>query len=250
MGNKSTTIIEVREVVEWLYNLLKPKVHNRIALIVIGSGLAIIATPIWQPIVQTLLMRVFGVNFDQPSSPWVGVTLVIAGLVYHTVTHAGESGALRSALTTSVEHDKRLADQVRTMLPESKVNDMLGSLGGAHAYGRHDSILLRESDNLLASGEFHFLDNDIMESCGRLKQASSNLRDFTSQYFFVYPRHQTRDDRQYAMLPDLCCDRDGDGSYEQMARYDEITAQLNERIRNYRAAYSALIKSFHTRLHY
>ncbi|MBI4723955.1 MAG: hypothetical protein HY765_02840 [Rhodomicrobium sp.] len=249
-GKGSASVIGIRETVEWLYNLLKPKIHNRIALIVIGAGLASIAAPLWLPVVQALLMKEFGAKFDQPSSPWIGITLVITGLVYHAITHAGESGALRSARVASIEHDKRLADQVRNILPESKVNDMLGSLGGAHAYRDRYAILLDESDNLLSSGELHFLNKEIRENCEKLKQASSDLREFISQWFFVYPRHQTHNDMQYAMQPSLCCDREGDGSYDQIAKYDELTAQLNERIRNYQAAYLAFIGSFHTQLHH
>lgn len=69
--------------IEWLYALLRPKWHHRIAWSVVAAGIALTANPIWEPYLRSFAINLLNFPIDPPESDTLGVYLVAMGLIYH-----------------------------------------------------------------------------------------------------------------------------------------------------------------------
>src|SRR5690606_11673400 len=103
------------------------------------------------------------------------------------------------------------------------------------AAGRLDNFC-----HVLAATENRFLREPLNERANDFLIATETLRKFISYKFFVFPSKQSGEDFRFCMTPALNCDREGDGSLGQMRKYDVLTEELNELIRQSRKLYSDL----------
>jgi hypothetical protein len=147
-----------------------------------------------------------------------------------------------------LQHDRVLAAKVRELFPESTKRKLESDLVNDHAYWDTQSLAFADLIDFLDSAEAHFLDMEIRDRAKKLADASAKLLEFMGFKFFIYPHEQRDRPMRSAMQPRLNLDREGDGSDEQIRKYDELTDQLSELTKEMSGAYNDLIRAFHERL--
>lgn len=147
-----------------------------------------------------------------------------------------------------VEHDKKLAAEIRELFPESQKQKLCSDLLNQHAYWNAQSHFLIDATHFLASAEAHFLDTVLQRRAKDFVEASDKLLEFIGLKFFIYPSDQRDSPLRFAMQPNWNIDREGNGSPEQMTKYDTLTEQLEASVEKMSLAYDEMIKGFHTQL--
>jgi hypothetical protein len=239
-----------RENIEWLYRLLKPKTHNKLAWLVVGAGVAILASPFWEPILRGLALKYLQIQIDPPTSPILGFALVVVGLLYHyglsRIEHYPQDAQQRERRLAAIEHDRRLAQTFRDTITETQLENLFFELETNHMFANNSKQPLQNATELLGTAEMHFL-NPLLRDCAtNFIEASEQLTGFLALNFFVYPERQ-RELRTFALHPHLNWDR-GAPNDEQAGQYQVFAEQLDELVAAMREAYGNLIISFHEQL--
>lgn len=65
--------------------LFKPKYYNYITGLVVISGLGLIGTPLLEQIINSLLETKFNIQITEKNDTYIGLILVLLGLIYHLV---------------------------------------------------------------------------------------------------------------------------------------------------------------------
>lgn len=157
------------------------------------------------------------------------------------VVDAGQTRRARE-----IEHDKKLAMRFREIFPEESKRRLTSDLHNQHAYSDRESHMLAEMVVFLEAAETHFLNENLRDLAKELVESGEALLSYMGLKFFVYPDHQTNSPLRFAMQPNWNMDREGNGSPEQIRKYDALTKELERLVWNMSGAYDSLIKSFHT----
>jgi hypothetical protein len=249
------TIETLKTFIEWLYKLLYPKTHNRIALATVIAGIGLAASPVWEPFARALLEKIFFIKIDPPTSPIFGIVLVGLGLLYHYGTAKIEAGKTdlknnrehKRALQI-VTHDLNLANQFRKILSDDKKDSFIHRIEANHACMNTDVNQIEDSVQFLSKPETYFLDESLRKKSTEYVTATNKLLNFISLKFFVYPREAIGEKYQFAMQPSLNIDREGEGREGDFEKYDALTDDLYELTKKVSEKYDELIKLFHEKL--
>ena len=237
---------------EWLYNLLKPRTHNRIALICIVAGVSILISPLWEPVLRALLQEWFSLSVDPPTSPAFGITLTAIGLLYHYAAmkvDASENARQRQAREEKARaHDVKLAAHFRTLCSEQVRDALLSDLLNVHLFFKDDLARVEDGARFLCSAEGHFITPAIREKAASFARAFGALRRFLSLHFYIHPENQKGPNFSFAMHPHWNVDRGGSGSAEDDRKYGEVEDQLEALVDAFSDEYDSLIQEFHERL--
>lgn len=244
--SKRVDLVFTRENIEWAFHLLKPKTHNKLAWLTVITGTALLASPVWEPIIRSIVREVFGANIDPPNSPWFGVLVVFIGLGYHFAMNYLEAGEAGKDHRKSIQHDSSLAERFRSSITELQLERLLQRLDADHAHFRSERTAWDSSADLLGSAEMHFLDPNIREYAATYCATHKRLSIFLGRHFFVYP-DRDMNDQQYALCPEWNWDR-GAPSPQQEAQYRELESEMHDLVHAMRNAYRNLIKGFHEKL--
>jgi hypothetical protein len=76
----------VFEKIVYLINLLRPKFYNKITWLVVGSGVFLLSTPLWQEILVSFLNINYSMNLNATDNSLIGIFTIALGLLYHLVT--------------------------------------------------------------------------------------------------------------------------------------------------------------------
>jgi hypothetical protein len=245
----------IRSWIEWAYALFKPKVHNRIALVLVIAGVASAATPVWEPYLRAAAAKYLALDVDVPGSPWIGVAIILVAVLYHLgaqYTEAAlvkvQSAASKSQLDRALKHDQEIADRFRHTFPEHSRDSLVRWLLDDHSCFTDQLNGLEESVVFLQSAEAHFLNQSVRELAARLIKPSTEMLGFVSYKFFPFPKDQRGDRLRIVLAPGLNVDREGDGTAEQSRKYNTLAEELEKLVRNWSDAYDALIVGFHQHL--
>lgn len=243
---------ECRKFIEWAYALLKPKTHNRIALVLIVAGVAASASPVWEPVLRALTQKFFDVSIESPTSSWVGVIIIAMGLIYHYGTMSIESSTQERGLIIQEKqaaHDSEIANEFRKRFSENQKDNLFGRLYNEHACFTDQIRALGDVARLMQSADMHFLDLVINNLTNEFVAKSFELIGFINIRFFVFPRHEIAGRTQLAMQPSWNIDREGSGDPEDMRKYDDLAKELYNFLESWELSYNDLIHSFHERLY-
>ncbi|HEX5507461.1 MAG TPA: hypothetical protein VFX37_03060 [Pseudolabrys sp.] len=174
-----------------------------------------------------------------PFQLWVGEQKRLNVLAADTITLGQDK---------KIEHDKTLATKFRTIFPEPSKQKITSDLLNQHAYWDIQSNQLADAIVYLDSAEAHFLLEELQLHAKAFVQATASLLEFLGYKFFVHPRDQRKPPIYFAMQPSLNVDREGDGSLEQMQKYDKLTEDLEGLVAAMSNTYDALIRAFHEKL--
>lgn len=136
-------------------------------------------------------------------------------------------------------HDERLFKESDGAMRELLLREFLDQLRSDHSY------LLSRGRSLDAFRAFfsetgnQYIDHNLSAALRRLLATMDSLLVFLARHFFVYPKDQRgTDDTRLCMYPKLNADRDGDGSQDSMARYNDFAKQLDQATDGVQSAYN------------
>ncbi len=208
------------------------------------SGIALISTPLWEKILDALLQKQFDVRISGPNDAAWGFALCALALVYHLV-NTGIYDALRSRskqerTSLEIEHDRSIFLKADSELTEQQLDWFLEVLSNDHSYRSSGVSRLDNFCRVLVATQNTFLRKTLDGRSNDFLVEANNLLEFISYKFFVFPSKQSGEDLRFCMVPGLNCDREGDGSPEQMAKYDALTDEVCELIKQVRKLYVEL----------
>jgi hypothetical protein len=100
-----------------------------------------------------------------------------------------------------IEHDKKIAAEVRNIITEVGKRRLVSDLLNQHLYSGRESQMLASAVDFLGTVEAHFLDEELQERAKVLENAGAELLEFMGLKFFVYPREQKEPPLIFAMQP-------------------------------------------------
>lgn len=140
-------------------------------------------------------------------------------------------------------HDLKIFQESELVFNEDQLNNGLSNLIGGHSYRDNFIISLNEFYNYLGKLKNQYLNQNLANVTEELLSSLRELEDFLAYNFFDHPPNQQRENIRYCLYPDLCIDRGGNGSPEDMKLYDDYVKKLNsvvnkawENFINYRQA--------------
>lgn len=202
------------------------------------------STPLWERILDALLVKQFDINISGPNDAVWGFALCALALGYHLL-NTGIYDALRARsqqerTSLEMEHDRAIFLKANAELTEQQLDWFLDLLESDHSYSSSAVTRLDKFCCILAATENVFLRKPLEECSDDLLVAANDLRKFLSINFFAFPSKQSAEDLRFCMAPELNCDRGGDQSAEQKRKYDMLTNKLSELIQQVRQQYVEL----------
>jgi hypothetical protein len=248
----------VREWITWFYSLLKPRAHNRIALIIVICGAAQLANPIWLPFAEAFAERYLDTALPVPANPLYGLATIAMALIYHYFSMRlpdEEASRKRLALelsrTRDVDHDTVLAKRVRELFTKQDRTSFAHDMLTNHMYCYGHSKALRSLFFELQDADFIFLNDEISKGSAEVVERASDLLAFMGLKFWVWPENQTKidDETTYALFPWGNVDRAGDGDADKEARYDRLVDEMEIKLNVFMESFDKLLNLFHRVLH-
>jgi hypothetical protein len=192
-------------------------------------------------IIAWIALFVFNLAFVAPFQLWKAERT-------QNVVQAAKASDRSGCEQQIIEHDKKLASQVRSIFPEIQKQKLTSDLLAQHAYWSTQGNSLAEVIRFLDSAEAHFLNMELQKHAKHFVDMSAELLRFMAYKFFVYPKEQIKEPLMFAMQPGLNVDREGDGSLEQDTKYTELESKLDGHVQKMSDSYDELIRAFHVHL--
>ncbi len=213
-----------------LVELLRPRFYNRITWLVVLGGMAMMSTQLWEAILNAFLEREFNLSVSGTNDAAWGFALCVLGLLYH-MANTGfydllKGNEARARRQLEIEHDKGIFQKANELLKQEYLENFIDIVQSDHSYYMDQCSRIEEFARYLAITSNHFLTPSLFDVTRRLLIAWSELGQFLSYKFFVFPKNQIDPPLRLCMQPGLNMDREGNGSPEQVAKYDELTNQL------------------------
>jgi hypothetical protein len=135
-------------------------------------------------------------------------------------------------------HDERIFRRADDLLPESSLREFLNGLQSDDSYHASGAQQLHAFRSALVETGSQFIESNLCAKARAFIASLDALLLFLARHFFVYPQQQqTTDDLRLCMHPNLNIDRNGSGTNESMARYDQLQSELDDAAGAVRAAY-------------
>ena len=227
-----------------LIELLRPRFYNRITWLVVFGGLAMMSTQFWELVASEILKRELNISVSGSNDAAWGFALCVLGLAYH-MANTGfydllNNNEIRARKEQERNHDLEVFREARLILSDQKIEDFVGNLQCDHAYHMDKCSQIDKFARYLASTSNQFLTSSISQAAERFLVAWNEAGSFLSYKFYVFPNGQTEPPLRLCMTPGLNMDREGNGSPEQVEKYDELTTKLEQLTEKLIAEYRAL----------
>lgn len=190
------------------------------------------STQLWQVIANELLKREFNISISGSNDVAWGLALCVLGLVYH-MANTGfyelvKTNEARSRKEREQQHDVAIFRKANEILSEEQLGQFIYALEADHSYYMDASGRIDNFARFLGTTNNHFLTPQLVSVTNDLLLAWRELGQFISYKFLIFPKNQTESPFRLCMMPALNMDREGDGSSEQVTKYDKLTAELEE----------------------
>lgn len=238
-----------------IWPLLRSKFHNKLAWLVVISGVGIVSGPFWEPYLRALCEKYLHISVEPSPHPIWGCILVFFGLVYHLISNRLEhlaSAVDRQAAVMerqrAISHDKPVIQKFQSVFPENSAISLFSSLENGHSFrsGMIDS--LHSAIDFLEKDENCLLDPEMQGLAKKLNDELTRLALFIAGNFFFYSTHKSQGDL-YVLQPNLNMDRAPDTpSAQQQCEYKKYENELLEMTMACRDACSSFIKTAHARV--
>lgn len=224
-----------------LIEIFRPKFYNRITWVVVSVGLALMSTSLFEKVIAMFIEKSFNIKITGENDVAWGFSLVAIGLLYHLATTSiFELVSKKEKLTKElkhIEHDQVIFEQANKIMSGDFLSQFLYSLGNDHSYYIEYTWKLERFCQFLAGDENQFLSAELESPTQEFLRSSRKFLGFLAYKFFVFPQNQAGENPRLCMVPTLNMDREGDGSPEQVRKYDTLTADLESLIDNLREKY-------------
>ncbi len=124
-------------------------------------------------------------------------------------------------------HDIKIFQESELVFDEEQLENGLGNLLGGHYYRDNFINSLNEFCNYLEKQKNQYLNQNLSIVTKELLSSFRELKYFLAYNFFDHPPNQQRENIRYCLYPDLCIDRGGSGSPDDMSLYDTHVKNLN-----------------------
>lgn len=213
-----------------LIELLRPRFYNRITWLVVVGGLAMMSTQLWELVASEILKRELNISVSGSNDAAWGFALCVLGLAYH-MANTGfydllKNNEIRARKEQERNHDLEIFREARLILSDQQIEDFVDTLHCDHSYYMDKCAKIDKFARFLASTSNRFLTPSVATATERFLAAWSEAGSFLSYKFFVFPNNQTEPPFRLCMTPGLNMDREGDGSTEQVEKYDGLTSEL------------------------
>lgn len=237
----STTRHELMVFVLRLVELLRPHFYNRITWLVVLSGIGMMSTKLWELVANALLEKELNLSISGGNDAAWGFALCVLGLLYH-MANTGfyellTNNEARARRQLEIEHDKGLFNTANEILNQERLESFIEVLENDHSFYMDESGRIDEFARFLAMTSNHFLTPLLAEATNNMLLAWRELGHFLSYKFSIFPKNQVNSPYRLCMAPSLNMDREGNGSADQVGRYDELTAKLETLASKLVAAY-------------
>ena len=121
-----------------LIELFRPSFYNRVTLVVVSGGLAMMVTPLWELVASEILRRELRISVtDNNDAAW-GFALVVLGLLYN-MANTGfydllKNNEVRARKEQERNHDVAIFCAARQILSDQQIEDFVETLQCDHAY--------------------------------------------------------------------------------------------------------------------
>ena len=139
------------------------------------------------------------------------------------------------------EHDYKIFRQSDSILSEQEVYDALDTLEAEHASNNEDFDRMLKFEHFYDLEANKYLNATLQEATKNLCEALAELTHFIAYNFFPYPPGAKRT----CLYPELNLDRAGNGSPEQMKKYEDYRVELykfTKKVQSCYRNYRSLIK--------
>lgn len=236
-----------RDNIDWLLSRFRPRAYVRLAFWAAVAGIALLAGPIWYPLVQALSLKTLGVPLPVVDNPLIGAVVVCASMVFFLACFAIETFQQHLISGHTRDHDVAVANKVLEWMPEKRMEWILGVLESEHGIWSNHMSMLDDLNFDLRLPSCRFIDLELDKKRQKLADSLKDTTQFVSKHFFPYGPSQG--DRIYtALYPNLNIDREGT-DYNN-TRYNKFSEQLYELIKAVDFSYSDLVSAFHSRISY
>lgn len=227
-----------------LIELLRPRFYNRITWLVVFGGLAMMSTQLWELVASEILKRELNISVSSSNDAAWGFALCVLGLAYH-MANTGfydllKSNEIRTRKEQERMHDLEIFREARLIMSDQQIEDFVYDLQTDHAYYMDRSGQIEKFARHMASTSNQFLTPSISDATKRFLTAWSEAGSFLSYKFFIFPNNQTEPPFRLCMTPRLNMDREGNGSPEQIKKYDALTIELEQLTKTLIVEYRAL----------
>ncbi len=227
-----------------LIELLRPRFYNRITWMVVVGGLAMMSTQLWELVASELLKRELNISVSGSNDAAWGFALCVLGIAYHMANTGFYDLLKNNEICARKEqersHDLEIFREARSFLSDQQIEDFVHTLQCDHAYCVEQCGKIDKFARFLASTSNQFLTPSIAKATERFVTTWSEARDFINSMFFVFPNNQTEPPYRLCMTPSLNMDREGDGSREQVKKYNGLTSELERLTETLIVEYRAL----------
>lgn len=207
---------------------LRPRFYSRITWVIVIAGLTLMSTPLWQDVVKSVIESQLHISLGNSNQVGWGFALCCVGLVYHLLSTSLHEVASainsKGKIAQTLEHDRNIFQELHGILDESSLRSTLESLEVNHSIRYEKSEAILNFVRAAESSSKTFLTQEIKEKTEQLCKAATDLSRFISNEFDEYPYGQAVVNFQMCLAPRLNCDRAG--SWDDMPKYDALTAQL------------------------
>lgn len=136
-----------------------------------------------------------------------------------------------------LEHDKELFLKFDNRLNEGWFIGFIDGLLYDQSCYVGDERTLEEFLGFVHKGSNKFLHGDLVRCSEKLKKSITQLLRFMAGKFHEYPRGQTGYPRRCCMEPVLNLDREGNGSPEDVKKYNQLKKELESLAKNVKSSY-------------
>lgn len=238
------------ECIEWaltVYERLRPKFYNKLTWVVVTAGLALVTSPVWwHEVIRQVLIAEFGIDVEVDISPWIGVSLVALGLIYHLI--ADKLGHLVEwrEIAEELDHDAAIFNDFMADLKRTNAADIMEQLGGSHYYMDVDFDHVRSVVRSLSKPEKQFLSGELKEQASEVVRTFSDLCDYMAPKFDMYPHSQLGKKSRIVLSP--YDNIDMLGTPDTMASYDKTAREFLGKLSVYNKAYETFVDVAHKTL--
>lgn len=229
-----------------LINRLWPKFHNRITWVVVGTGLALAASPWWTEIVTIIVADIFQRDISIPDHPWIGITLVAIALLYNlSMTWAQRyypATGSEDKSTVITEHDRAIFERHNLMMPENDLTETLDYVDKSRGIFRSQLIMLKEVNHYLSLHDGQFIDNKMQAASMTYQTALHELLNFLGKSFFTddkWASDSEDDDCRFTLFPAISGKRSSQSiTPKQRQVFSEAEEELGSRIDDLKEKYN------------
>jgi len=250
----------VFEKIVFLINLLRPKFYNKIAWLVVGSGIILLSTPLWQEILVSFLNMNYSMNLNATDNSKIGIFTIALGLFYHLVTtsffeyttaieNRNKAAEITLSKTRELEHDVKVFKDIGLNLNERDLLNYIESIETDHSFTSSSKSKVYPVYFFAEESKYEFIDTELNQALERFVRALTSQMHWCSCHFWAHPNHIVMEDPRYCLHPDLNEDRGGRSDREANTAYNGFSVVLNQLTKETADSYKAFRKTVKCKLY-